>query len=137
MVMLASLGKLPSFKIFGTDYNTKDGTCIRDFIHVNDLANAHILALKKLEKENKSNTYNLGSGLGYSVKEVVLKAQKITGVNFNVMEEKRREGDIVISLAGIKKAKRELGWKPQLNNLEEILKTDWAWYQSHPNGYNS
>lgn len=122
--------------IFGNDYDTKDGTCIRDYIHVNDLAQAHILAMKYLRTGNESNIFNLGNGVGFTVKEVVETARKVTGHPIPAKEEPRRAGDPSTLIASSSKAKEILGWKPQYDDLETIISTAWNWHNSHPNGYN-
>lgn len=120
--------------IFGTDYNTKDGTCIRDYIHVNDLAQAHVLALEHLNKTNKSNIYNLGCKQGYSVKEVIKTCEEITGENIKVIESERREGDPAILIADSDKIRKELKWIPKYD-LKDIIKTAWNWHKNNPRGY--
>lgn len=126
LVLQAAAGKHPSIKIFGNDYPTPDGTCIRDYVHVNDLARAHILALEKMEKENQSLRYNLGSGSGYSVAELIKEAKAVTGVDFKVETEGRRAGDPAVLVADPAKAERELNWKPQYS-LRRIIETAWNW----------
>lgn len=126
LVLQAAAGKRPSIKVFGNDYPTPDGTCIRDYVHVNDLARAHILALEKMEKENQSLRYNLGSGSGYSVAELINEAKSVTGINFKVETEGRRAGDPAVLVADPAKAERELGWKPQYG-LRKIIETAWNW----------
>ena len=121
--------------IFGTDYDTKDGTCVRDYIHVNDLAQAHILAMKYLCDGNDSNIFNLGNGVGFTVKEVVETARKVTGHPIPAKEEPRRAGDPSMLIASSAKAKEVLGWNPQYADLETIIGTAWKWHKSHPNGY--
>ncbi len=120
-------GEYEKLYIFGTDYPTSDGTAIRDYIHVMDLAEAHILALDYLLKEKKSDIFNLGYGHGYSVKEVVETAKKVTGIDFPVEETDRRPGDPAVLIADSTKAKRVLNWKPKYDNLEFIIKTAWNW----------
>ena len=120
-------GEYEKLYIFGTDYPTPDGTCIRDFIHVDDLADAHILALEYLNQGGKSDIFNCGYGHGYSVKEVVETAKKVTGIDFPVEETGRREGDPAVLVADSKKLKKTLGWKPKYDNLEFIIKTAWNW----------
>lgn len=126
LILHAASGKRESIKIFGNDYNTKDGTCVRDFVHVYDLAKAHILGMEKMFKENRSLNYNLGSGEGYTVKEVIEKVRKVTGKDFKVEEVEKRAGDPAILVADSTKAEKELGWKPEYN-LEEIIKSAWKW----------
>jgi len=135
LALLTALGQRDSIKIFGTDYNTKDGTCIRDYIHVNDLADAHILALKALEDGDNTTAYNLGNGIGHSVREVLETAKKITGIDFKVVDEPRREGDPAILYASSDKAMNELGWKPKFDSIEQIVETAWKWHKKNPNGF--
>lgn len=127
-VLFTALGKKESIKIYGDDYPTPDGTCIRDYIHVNDLADAHILALNYLDKK-ESVVVNLGTGKGYSVKEIVEEAKKITGREINAEIVERRPGDPAILIADNKKAKELLGWLPEYN-LERILETAWNWHKN-------
>lgn len=126
LVLQAAAGRRPSIKVFGRDYPTPDGTCIRDYIHVNDLACAHILALEKMEKENRSLRYNLGSGSGYSVAELIQEAKSVTGIDFPVETESRRPGDPAVLVADPTKAERELGWK-RTYDLKKIIATAWNW----------
>ncbi|MGC9109552.1 MAG: UDP-glucose 4-epimerase GalE [Caldimicrobium sp.] len=123
----AAKGELPFLEIYGTDYPTPDGTCIRDYIHVIDLAKAHLLAMEYLIREGKSQVLNCGYGRGYSVKEVVDTVKKITGVNFEVREGKRRPGDPPVLIASNKKIKEILGFKPEFDDLEIIIKHTWEW----------
>lgn len=129
LVLQAAAGKRPCIKVFGNDYPTPDGTCVRDYVHVNDLARAHILALEKMEKENQSLRYNLGSGSGFSVAELIKQAKEITGVDFKVEYEARRAGDPAVLVADPTKAQQELGWKPQYD-LKQIIATAWNWEQN-------
>lgn len=122
-----------AFSLFGDDYPTPDGTCIRDYIHVEDLAQAHILAIEYLGKEKKSDSFNLGVGKGYSNKEVVDMVKRITGIDFTVNIEKRRPGDPAILLADNTKAKSVLGFNPQYSDLETIVKTAWNWHRKVKN----
>ncbi|MCL1892693.1 MAG: UDP-glucose 4-epimerase GalE [Holophagaceae bacterium] len=133
-----ALGKLPHIKIYGTDYPTFDGTCIRDYIHVEDLAYAHLLAYKKLitEKPSQLLAYNLGNGLGYSVRQVIDEARRITGHTIPVEEEARRPGDPAVLVASSEKVKADLGWFPIYPGLEEIINSAWIWRKNHPNGYS-
>ena len=121
--------------IFGADYETPDGTCIRDYIHVTDLAQAHILALERLDAGAGSGIYNLGNGNGYSVKEVISMCEKVTGNKIPAAEKPRRPGDPPRLVASADKAIRELGWKPKFPKLEDIVATAWAWHKKHPTGY--
>lgn len=124
-----------AIKIFGEDYNTKDGTCIRDYIHVTDLAQAHILAVEYLIKGNPSNIFNLGNGIGFTVKEVIETARKVTGDPIKAEMSPRRAGDPAVLIASSEKAKTVLGWKPEHADLEEIIASAWNWHKNHPNGY--
>lgn len=135
LVILAALGKRSSIKVFGTDYPTLDGTGIRDYVHVSDLADAHVLALKYLKKNNKSDKFNLGNGKGNSVMEIISAVRKISGNNFSVINAKRRVGDPGIVYASSKKAQKILGWKPKISSIKEIVETAWQWHKTHPNGY--
>ena len=130
-------GKREYISIFGNDYETKDGTCVRDYIHVNDLAQAHILAMEYLRKGNDSNIFNLGNGVGFTVKEVVETARKVTGHPIPAKEEPRRAGDPSTLIASSEKAKDILGWKPKFDDLETIITTAWNWHKNHPNGYEA
>lgn len=123
--------------IYGNDYETKDGTCVRDYIHVNDLAQAHILAMKYLSEGGESNIFNLGNGVGFTVKEVVETARKITGHPIPAKEEGRRAGDPSTLIASSEKAKEVLGWKPKYDDLSVIISTAWKWHEAHPNGYKT
>ncbi len=135
LVLKAALGLAPDIKIFGSDYPTPDGTCIRDYIHVTDLAAAHILAVEALAGGAKTNTYNLGNGLGYSVQEVVRTTEEVTGRELTKQITERRPGDPAVLVASSDKIKKELNWKPSLNNLRTIIETAWKWHKAHPNGY--
>jgi UDP-glucose 4-epimerase len=134
LVMKAAVGKSPSVQIFGTDYPTRDGTAIRDYIHVVDLAIAHIRALEHLMETQQSTAYNLGTGVGYTVQEVVDMAKRVSGVDFKVERVGRRPGDPVAIWADSSKAERELGWKAQYD-LETIVRTAWQWHSTHPDGF--
>lgn len=135
LAIYAALGKRAGLKLFGTDYETKDGTCVRDYIHVLDLADAHILALKKLETEVGTFVYNLGNGNGYSVKEILDLVKQVTGRDFAVEEVDRRAGDPAVLIASAAAAKRELGWNPKYGDLEAVVRSAWNWHRSKPNGY--
>jgi len=124
-----------SVPIFGTDYETSDGTCIRDYIHVTDLARAHTLALRKLEQGKVSRIYNLGNGNGYSVREVIAIVRKVTGRNVATIDSPRRPGDPARLVASSEKIREELGWIPTYPHLEMIVKTAYDWYRRHPEGY--
>ncbi len=133
-VLAVAQGKAEAATIFGTDYPTPDGTCIRDYIHILDLVSAHLLALEALGESDKL-IYNVGSGNGYSVREVIETAQKVSGVKIPVIEAPRRPGDSARLVASSAKIRRELGWQPAHDNLEEILASAWNWHTSHPQGY--
>lgn len=135
IVLQTALGLRRELKIFGTDYNTKDGTCIRDYIHVSDLANAHILALEALIRGNESKIYNLGNGMGYSVREVIETASKVVKKPIPATKHPRRPGDPAVLIASSEKIKKELGWKVQYPDLQSIIETAWKWHQSHPRGF--
>jgi UDP-glucose-4-epimerase len=135
IVLQAALGKRKNVTVFGTDYNTKDGTCIRDYVHVTDLANAHILALEKLRKTNESGIYNLGSGSGFSVMEIIKKACEVTGIDIPCVYGDRRAGDPAVLVASSEKIKKELGWNPQFDDIGKIIETAWNWHKNHPDGY--
>ena len=126
LILQAASGRRKSIKIFGTDYDTKDGTCVRDFVHVYDLAKAHILGMEKMKKENTSLNYNLGSGEGFTVKEIIEKTKTITNVDFTVEEEEPRAGDPAVLVADSTKAGKELGWKPEYD-LDSIISSAWKW----------
>lgn len=128
-------GKLKELRVFGDDYPTKDGTCIRDYIHVMDLASAHYLALEYLRKGNESDIFNLGNGNGYSVKEVIETARNVTGHPIPAEVKERRAGDPAILIASSDKAKSVLGWKPEFYSLEKIITDAWNWHKNNPNGY--
>jgi len=127
IVLEAAYGIRDHVEIFGTDYPTPDGTCIRDFIHVVDLAEAHVLALERLREGKASSAYNLGTGVGHSVREVIEACKRVTGRDFQVVEGPRRPGDPPALVADPTKARQELGWKPRFTELEEIIATAWNW----------
>ncbi|HEX2944495.1 MAG TPA: UDP-glucose 4-epimerase GalE [Clostridia bacterium] len=135
IVLQAALGKRDAIRIFGDDYDTPDGSCIRDYIHVTDLAMAHILALKSLRNGGDSKIYNLGNGKGFSVKEVVNLARKVTGVNIKEIIDPRRAGDPAVLVASSDRIKEELKWKPRYDDLSTIIETAWKWHKDHPDGY--
>ena len=135
LVLQVPLGKRGDISIFGTDYDTPDGTCIRDYIHVTDLAVAHILAVKYLLNGGKSDIFNLGNGVGYSVREVIEVARRVTGHSIPARETPRRAGDPARLVASSEKAKRILGWKPVHDSLEEIISSAWNWHSKNPNGF--
>lgn len=137
LILQVPLGKREHIAVFGTDYPTKDGTCIRDYIHVTDLAEAHILAVKYLMAGNKSDIFNLGNGVGFTVREVIDMAEKVTGESIKVVETDRRAGDPAVLIASSEKAKTILGWNPKHDSLREIIKSAWKWHKSHPYGYKN
>ena len=128
-------GKRDHVSIFGDDYPTKDGTCVRDYIHVSDLAQAHVLALDYLLKGGDNNVFNLGNGVGFTVKEVIDTARAVTGHPIPAQVSPRRAGDPAQLIASSAKAVEVLGWKPKYNDLSTIISTAWKWHQSHPDGY--
>src|SRR6266542_945606 len=130
-VLKVALGQRPNLEIYGTDYETPDGTCIRDYIHIVDLAHAHILALGAAN----SGFYNLGTGGGSSVKEVIAACRKITGRQIDTIENPRRPGDPPRLIASSARIKKELGWRPQFQSLDAIIESAWAWHQKFPHGY--
>ncbi|MDY6328501.1 MAG: UDP-glucose 4-epimerase GalE [Lachnospiraceae bacterium] len=135
LILQAASGKRDHISIFGTDYDTVDGTCVRDYIHVTDLAQAHILAVKYLMAGNKSDIFNLGNGVGFTVRQVIDEAKKVTGVDIKVVEEGRRAGDPATLIASSEKAKSVLGWKPEYADLSKIIETAWKWHSEHKNGF--
>jgi len=135
IILQVALKKREKIMIFGDDYDTKDGTCIRDYIHVSDLANAHLLALERLMNGSESRIYNLGNGKGFSVKEVIETARKVTGKEIKAEIAPRRVGDPAVLVASSDKAKLELGWKPKYDSLETIIETAWIWHKNNPYGY--
>ena len=135
LILQVPNGKRDAISIYGTDYDTPDGTCIRDYIHVTDLAQAHILAVSYLMNGGESDIFNLGNGVGYSVREVIDVARQVTGHPIPAIETPRRAGDPARLEASSEKAKRVLGWNPVHNSLEEIISSAWKWHQTHPNGY--
>ncbi|HVF24782.1 MAG TPA: UDP-glucose 4-epimerase GalE [Anaerolineales bacterium] len=134
LVLRVPLGERDSAQIYGTDYPTPDGTCIRDYVHIADLASAHLFALDGLQ-EHDCLIYNLGSGNGYSVREVIETARQVTGHAIPINELPRRPGDSARLVASSDKVKRELGWQPKHDNLHEIISSAWDWHKSHPRGY--
>lgn len=135
LVLQVPNGKREYISVFGNDYDTKDGTCVRDYIHVNDLAQAHILAMEYLSKGGESNIFNLGNGVGFTVKEVIETARKVTNHTIPIREEERRAGDPSVLIASSEKARKVLGWKPQYADLETVISTAWKWHVNHPDGY--
>ena len=136
LILQVPNGKRETISIYGTDYDTPDGTCIRDYIHVTDLAQAHILAVQYLNNGGESDIFNLGNGVGYSVREVIETARKVTGHPIPATESSRRAGDPARRVASSEKAKKILGWKPVHDSLEEIISSAWNWHKNHPNGYD-
>ncbi len=136
LVLQVPLGKRENIKIFGTDYPTPDGTCIRDYIHISDLVSAHLLALNALDNHDKL-IYNLGNGKGYSVREVINTAREVTGHPIPAIETERRSGDSPHLVASSDKIRTELGWEPDIPELKDIIQSAWSWHQSHPDGYKS
>ncbi len=135
IVMKTALGLIPEIKIFGDDYDTPDKTCVRDYVHIKDLANAHLLALDKLVKGGSSSVYNLGNGEGTSVKEIIEAARKISEKKIASKVAARRPGDPAKLIASYEKAKKELGWLPKRSDVKTIISDAWAWHSKHPNGY--
>ncbi len=136
LVLQVALGQREAIEIYGTDYDTPDGACIRDYVHVLDLARAHILALEALA-DGDSRVYNLGSGRGFSVLEVIESARQVTGHAIPAVAAPRRAGDLPVLIADSDKIGRELGWETEYNSLRRIIETAWNWHRRHPNGYNS
>ncbi len=138
LVLQVAMGQREAIEIYGTDYDTPDGTCIRDYVHVLDLARAHILALEALsDGDGESRVYNLGSGSGFSVLEVIENAREVTGHAIPTVEAPRRAGDLPILVADSDKIGRELGWETEYNSLRQIIETAWNWHRWHPDGFNS
>ncbi len=135
IIMQVILGKRPHLYVFGKDYPTHDGTCIRDYIHVCDLATAHVLALRKLQEDKRSDFFNLGNGRGFSVKEVIDTVEKVTGKKVPVVDAPRRKGDPAVLVASSEKIRKILGWQPKYPSLESIIETAWKWHKTHPEGY--
>jgi len=136
VILQVALGQREHISVFGDDYDTEDGTCIRDYIHVEDLIDAHILALSYLQNGGESTIVNLGSGTGFSVNEMVETAREVTGHNIPAKVVPRRSGDPSKLIASSEKAKRILGWKPKRTMIKQIIEDAWNWHQSHPQGYN-
>lgn len=135
LILQVPLGKRDKIVIYGDDYKTKDGTCVRDYIHVEDLADAHIKGLERLEKGGESSIFNLGNGEGFSVREVVKCVEEVTGQKIPIEIGKRREGDPAILIASSKKAMEELNWKPKYGDLNKIVESAWNWHKNNPDGY--
>jgi UDP-glucose 4-epimerase len=136
LVIQAALGQRAHISVFGEDYPTEDGTCVRDYIHVSDLADAHLLAVDRLRGGGESAVYNLGNGTGFSVKQVIDIARQVTGREIPAVIEERRAGDPAVLVASSDRARQELGWNPVRNKLEDIIGSAWAWHQANPGGYN-
>ncbi len=128
LILDAALGIRDSIRIFGQDYPTKDGTCVRDYIHVQDLADAHLLALDSLNRQERA-IYNIGNGQGFTVREVIASVERVTGRTIKVIEEPRRAGDPAVLVASSEKIQRELGWKPHFAELDAIVQSAWTWHQ--------
>lgn len=135
IILQVALGKREKIAIYGDDYATEDGTCVRDYVNVMDLVNAHILALDRLQRGGESTVYNLGNGEGFSVKEVIDVARKVTGHEIPAEISPRREGDPAKLVASSEKAMKELKWKPKYSSLENIIETAWKWHKNNPEGY--
>ncbi len=135
LILQVASGQRDYIGVFGEDYPTRDGTCIRDYIHITDLADAHIRALDYLKVGGKSTHYNLGNGNGFSVMEVIDTVEKVTGEKISRKIEGRRAGDPATLVASSEKIKKELGWSPRYDTLEEIVSSAWKWHKNHPNGY--
>ncbi len=136
LILKAAQGVRDHVAVYGTDYPTKDGTCIRDYIHVTDLAAAHVLAMRYLLDGGESDVFNLGSENGFSVREMIETAKAVTGVDFKVTEEARRAGDPAVLIASSTKCKKILGWHPTHSSTKEIFASAWAWHKQHPHGYD-
>lgn len=134
LVLQVALGQRPAISIFGTDYETRDGTCVRDYVHVSDLATAHVLALEALKTRDKLR-FNLGNGEGFTVREVIETARKVTGHAIPANEMPRRAGDPATLVASSVRIRTELGWKPEFAKLDDIIGSAWEWHRRHPNGY--
>ena len=137
LILQVPNGQRETISIFGDNYDTKDGTCVRDYIHVTDLAQAHILAVNYLMKGGKSDIFNLGNGVGFTVKEVIEAARRVTGHPIPAVVAQRRAGDPAKLIASSEKAREILGWNPEHAELEEIIASAWKWHKGHPNGYAS
>jgi UDP-glucose 4-epimerase len=136
LTLQVALGQRKELSIYGTDYPTADGTCVRDYVHVSDLATAHVLVLQAL-KEKDQLIYNLGNGQGFSVREVIETARRVTGHPIPALEAPRRPGDPAVLVASAEKIKKELGWRPEYSSLEAIVRSAWDWRRMHPAGYSS
>jgi UDP-glucose 4-epimerase len=136
LTIAAAMGKSDAIGIYGTDYPTPDGTCIRDYIHIEDLCRAHLLALEKLDKQTEL-VYNLGNGKGYSVRQVIDTVKKVSGKNFKIIEAERRPGDSPVLVCDSTKARNELNWQTKWTDLEKIVESAWKWHNKFPDGYPS
>ena len=137
LILKTALGQREAISVYGTDYPTPDGTCIRDYIHVTDLATAHVLAIEHLLAGGGPRTYNLGSQNGFSVREVIDQAKRVTGIDFPVKETPRRAGDPAVLVASSAKFQADFPWQPRYSDLDTILSTAWDWHRSHPAGYGN
>jgi UDP-glucose 4-epimerase len=141
LVLQVPLGKRDRVQVYGNDYPTRDGTCVRDYIHVVDLAQAHILALRALDEgthgggEGRSLVYNLGNGQGYTVRGVIETAREVTGHPIPAVDSPRRPGDLPVLIASSDRIRRELAWQPRFPDLRDIVQSAWDWHRAHPNGY--
>ncbi|HWR43985.1 UDP-glucose 4-epimerase GalE [Sporomusa sp.] len=136
LVLKACLGKTDRLKIFGDDYPTKDGTCVRDYVHVNDLGQAHVLALKALYNGHESDIYNLGNGSGFTVKEIIETAESVTGMAAPKEVAPRRAGDPAVLVASSGKIRQDLGWQPEYTDIKNIIATAWRWHKGNPDGFS-
>lgn len=136
VVIEAAMGKRAAVKIFGTDYPTPDGTCLRDYVHVDDLSRAHIASFEKLTQPGSTHFYNLGTGTPFSVRQIINAVEKVTGLKVPVVEAERRPGDPPALYANSEKAQKELNWKIKYTEPESIIQTAWNWHKAHPNGYS-
>ncbi len=137
LVLKTAQGIREKIMIYGDDYNTHDGTCVRDYIHVTDLCDAHLLTLKAIQNTKESRTYNLGNGKGFSVKEIIEVCKKVTGIDFKVEMGERRAGDPSTLIASSDKIINELAWEPKFASLEKIIETAWVWHKNNPTGYQN
>jgi len=135
IILQVALGQREKIMVFGDDYNTEDGTCVRDYVHVSDLASAHLLALLRLQKGEESRIFNLGNGKGFSNKQVIQAVREVTGKEIKAEMAPRRAGDPATLIASSEKAVEELGWRPKYDSLNSIIKSAWLWHSSHPSGY--
>jgi UDP-glucose 4-epimerase len=135
VAILAALGKRQAMKVFGTDYETVDGTCVRDYVHILDLAKAHLLAVRHLRKDGESRHYNLGNGKGFSVRQVLDTTEKVIGMPVPREDGPRRPGDPATLIASSEKISKDWGWKPEYPDLETIVRHAWEWHKGHPEGY--